>query len=143
MRQPFKKVFKPGKTSKEIICRLLGISRMGLYKKKKKEQQQQKIEAKIINNEIKRIKKDQPRIGTRKLQVLLQAELEKHGIKIGRDGIFDLLREFGLLVKMKRYKYYTTDSKHAFYKYPNKLKGITATAPNQLWVSDITYIEIA
>lgn len=115
---------------------------MGLYKKEKREQQQI-IEAEIIINEVKRIKKDQPRIGTRKLQVSLQAELEKHGIKIGRDGLFDLLREFGLLVKMKRYKYYTTDSKHAFYKYPNKLKGITATAPNQLWVSDITYIEIA
>jgi putative transposase len=113
---------------------------MGLYKKEKREQQQI-IEAEIIINEVKRIKKDQPRIGTRKLQVLLQPELEKHGIKIGRDGLFDLLREFGLLVKMKRYKHYTTDSKHAFYKYPNKLKEITATGPNQLWVSDITYIE--
>ena len=113
---------------------------MGLYKKEKREQQEI-IEAEIIINEVKRIKKDQPRIGTRKLQVLLQPELEKHGIKIGRDGLFDLLREFGLLVKMKRYKHYTTDSKHAFYKYPNRLKEITITAPNQLWVSDITYIE--
>jgi putative transposase len=113
---------------------------MGLYKKEKREQQQI-IEAEIIINEVKRIKKDQPRIGTRKLQVLLQPELKKHGIKIGRDGLFDLLREFGLLVKMKRYKHYTTDSKHAFYKYPNKLKEVTATGPNQLWVSDITYIE--
>ena len=114
---------------------------MGLYKKEKREQQQI-IEAEIIINEVKRIKKDQPRIGTRKLQVLLQPELEKHGIKIGRDGLFDLLREFGLLVKMKRYKHYTTNSKHAFYKYPNKQKEMIATAPNQLWVSDITYIEI-
>ena len=113
---------------------------MGLYKKEKREQQEI-IEAEIIINEVKRIKKDQPRIGTRKLQVLLQPKLEKHGIKIGRDGLFDLLREFGLLVKMKRYKHYTTDSKHAFYKYPNRLKEITVTAPNQLWVSDITYIE--
>ena len=113
---------------------------MGLYKKEKREQQEI-IEVEIIIKEVKRIKKDQPRIGTRKLQVLLQPELEKHGIKIGRDGLFDLLREFGLLVKIKRYKHYTTDSKHAFYKYPNRLKEITITAPNQLWVSDITYIE--
>jgi putative transposase len=113
---------------------------MGLYKKEKREQQEI-IEAEIIINEVKRIKKDQPRIGTRKLQVLLQPKLEKHGIKIGRDGLFDLLREFGLLIKMNRYKHYTTDSRHAFYKYPNRLKEITATAPNQLWVSDITYIE--
>jgi hypothetical protein len=49
---------------------------MGLYKKEKREQQQI-IEAERIINEVKRIKKDQPRIGTRKLQVLLQPELEK------------------------------------------------------------------
>jgi len=113
---------------------------MGLYKKEKREEQEI-IEAEIIIGEVKRIKQDQPRIGVRKLQVLLQPELERHGIKAGRDRFFDLLREFGLLVKIKRYKHYTTDSKHMFYKYPNRLKEITATAPNQLWVSDITYIE--
>ena len=113
---------------------------MGLYKKEKREQQEI-IEAAIIVDEVKKIKKDQPRIGIRKLQVLLKPEIEKHGIKIGRDGLFDLLREFGLLVKMKRYKHYTTDSRHPFYKYPNQIKDITVTAPDQLWVSDITYIE--
>ena len=46
-----------------------------------------------------------------------------------------------VLVKLKRYKHYTTQSKHQFYKYPNQIKDITVTACNQLWVSDITYIE--
>jgi putative transposase len=113
---------------------------MGLYKKEKREQQQL-IEVSIIVEAVKKIREEQPRIGIRKLQVLLKPVLQKHGIKIGRDGLFDLLREFGLLVKLKRYKYYTTQSKHQFYKYPNQIKDITVTACNQLWVSDITYIE--
>jgi putative transposase len=113
---------------------------MGLYKKEKREQQEL-IEASIIVDAVKKIREEQPHIGVRKLQVLLKPVLQKHRIKIGRDGLFDLLREFGLLVKLKRYKHYTTQSKHQFYKYPNQIKDITVTAANQLWVSDITYIE--
>ncbi len=113
---------------------------MGLYKKEKREQQEL-IETLIIVDAVKKIREEQPHIGVRKLQVLLKPVLQKQGIKIGRDGLFDLLREFGLLVKLKRYKHYTTQSKHQFYKYPNQIKDIMITASNQLWVSDITYIE--
>jgi putative transposase len=113
---------------------------MGLYKKEKREQQQL-LEASVIIEEVKKIKQEQPYIGVRKLQVLLQPILQKYNIKVGRDGLFDLLREFGLLVKLKRYKHYTTQSKHRLYKYPNQIKDVTVTASNQLWVSDITYIE--
>jgi len=68
---------------------------MGLYKKEKREQQQL-IEVSIIVEAVKKIREEQPRIGVRKLQVLLKPVLQKHGIKIGRDGLFDLLREFGI-----------------------------------------------
>lgn len=113
---------------------------MGLYKKEKREQQQI-TQASIIIKAIKKIREEQPKIGVRKLQILLQPVLQKHDIKLGRDGLFDLLREFGLLVKLKRYKQYTTNSKHQFYKYPNQIKDMTINKSNQLWVSDITYIE--
>lgn len=115
---------------------------MGLHKKEKREQQQL-LEASIITDAVKHIREEQPYTGTRKLLVLLQPVLEKHHIKMGRDGLFDLLREFGLLVKRKRYRHYTTDSKHPFYKYPNQIKDMTVNRSNQLWVSDITYIETA
>lgn len=113
---------------------------MGLYKKEKREQQQI-TQASIIIKAVKKIREEQPKIGVRKLQLLLQPVLQKHNIKVGRDGLFDLLREFGLLVKLKRYKHYTTDSKHQFYKYPNQIKDKQINKSNQLWVSDITYIE--
>jgi transposase InsO family protein len=113
---------------------------MGLYKKEKREQQQI-TQASIIIKAVKKIREEQPKIGVRKLQMLLQPVLQKHNIKVGRDGLFDLMREFGLLVKLKRYKHYTTDSKHRFYKYPNQIKDKQINKSNQLWVSDITYIE--
>lgn len=114
---------------------------MGLYKSEKKQIQQIR-EAEIIIRAVEDIREDQPRIGVRKLQVKLQETLNKHAIKIGRDGLFDLLGEFNMLVKTRRYKHYTTNSNHQFYKYPNIIKNVEVTRSNQLWVSDITYIDI-
>ena len=69
--------------------------------------------------------------------------LKVHQFKIGRDAMFDLLAERGLLVtKRKRRGCVTTLSRHRFKKYPNIVKGFIPTAPNQLWVSDITYIHL-
>lgn len=69
--------------------------------------------------------------------------LTAHGFKIGRDAMFDLLAEQGLLVKKrKRRGYLTTISKHRFKRYPNIIRDFVPVAPNQLWVSDITYIHL-
>lgn len=113
---------------------------MGLYKKEKRQVQQIK-EGEIIIRTVEDIREEQPRIGVRKLQVKLQQTLDKHNIKIGRDGLFDLLREFNMLMKARRYKHYTTNSNHQFHKYPNIVRDVELTQSNQLWVSDITYIE--
>ena len=69
--------------------------------------------------------------------------LASQSFKIGRDALFDLLAERGLLVtKRKRRGPITTFSKHRFKKYPNIIRDFIPTAPNQLWVSDITYIHL-
>jgi putative transposase len=113
---------------------------MGLYKQEKRQVRQIK-EAQLVIGLVKKIREDQPRLSVRKLQVLMQEDFNKNGIKLGRDGLFDLLREFDMLVKTRRYKHYTTDSRHSFRKYPNRLKEVKPTTPNRIWVSDITYIE--
>jgi len=71
---------------------------------------------------------------------MLTPELEKHGIKLGRDQLFDLLRFHGLLIRKRKRMVKTTDSHHWLKKYPNLIKGILLSAADQLWVSDITYI---
>jgi transposase InsO family protein len=113
---------------------------MGLHKKEVREIQQLK-EAEVVISLVSKIKEEQPNLSVRKIQGMIQGDLDKHGIKIGRDGLLDLLREFNMLVKRKRYKHYSTDSTHSLKKYPNQIKDVKPTEPNKLWVSDITYIE--
>lgn len=69
--------------------------------------------------------------------------LLQHDFQIGRDAMFDLLSERGLLVrKRRRSGCVTTFSKHRFKKYPNIIRDFIPIAPKQLWVSDITYIHL-
>ena len=83
-----------------------------------------------------------PRLGTRKLYYLLKEAFVQEGIPLGRDRLFDVLREEGLLiVKKKRYSK-TTNSKHWMHKYPDLVKGMDLCRPEQLWVADITYVAL-
>jgi transposase InsO family protein len=61
---------------------------------------------------------------------------------MGRDAFFAFLRHNRLLVKKTKRYHVTTDSKHGFYKSPNRLKDLTPTHAEQVWVSDITYVKI-
>jgi transposase InsO family protein len=73
----------------------------------------------------------------------MQEFLSAHSFQIGRDALFNLLAERGLLVtKHKRKGCITTLSRHRFKKYPNLVQGFIPIAPNQLWASDITYIHV-
>lgn len=84
-----------------------------------------------------------PRLGGRKLQHMLTPLLAQHGIDMGRDKLFDLLADNGLLVRRrKRRKVATTDSNHPYRRYPNLVKGLEILSAEQLWVSDITYISL-
>jgi transposase InsO family protein len=97
----------------------------------------------IIIKRVKEIREQMPRIGTRKLYYLLGQTLEQHDISIGRDKLFDLLAEHGLLVRRrKRKRVSTTDSRHRFRRYPNIIRDLVVDHPNYLWVSDITYISL-
>ena len=122
------------------LCRLFGKSRQAYYKQQKGDKQDEMAQELIIKR-VKEIRDQMPRIGTRKLYHLLAEPLSGHGIIIGRDGLFDLLANHGLLVRRrKRRKIYTTNSNHRFKKYPNLIRELEVVRPEQLWVSDITYI---
>ncbi|GEO05529.1 integrase [Adhaeribacter aerolatus] len=79
-------------------------------------------------------------MGTAKLHHLLTDFLAKHHINLGWYRLYDLLRENHLLCQKKRKRARTTNSQHPFYKYPNLIKELVFTRPNQLWISDVTYI---
>ena len=83
------------------------------------------------------------RLGTRKLHHLLQDELASKALKCGRDKLFHYLRQEDMLIKPRRRYVQTTNSKHWLRRYPNLTKDMTISEPEQLWVSDITYIKTA
>lgn len=82
-----------------------------------------------------------PRLGTRKLYFLLGDQFRSLGLKIGRDGFFNFLRNEHMLIRPRKSYTKTTWSKHWLRKHPNLIKEIVPTAPEQLWVSDITYLK--
>lgn len=84
-----------------------------------------------------------PRLGGRKLHFMLTPLLEHHHISIGRDKLFDMLADNGLLVRRRRRRAITTDSRHPYHRYPNLVRAMETTAPERLWVSDITYLRTA
>lgn len=81
---------------------------------------------------------DQPRLGTRKLHAAIRAQ----GVSYGRDRLFKLLRERGMLIRRKRRFQKTTYSKHSYAVAPNEFKHARITRPKQALVSDSTYIPL-
>lgn len=95
----------------------------------------------MVLKEVQEIRMNMPRLGTRKLHYLLKSELKDLGIKLGRDGLFNLLREEHMLIKAKKNYTKTTYSNHWLRKYPNLLSEQVIQEPEQVFVSDITYIK--
>lgn len=82
-----------------------------------------------------------PRIGTRKLYYLLKPKFDQMSIKIGRDGLFKYLKSEQLLVKPVKSYTKTTNSKHWLRKHPNLLIDRAIRSPEEVFVSDITYVQ--
>lgn len=125
-----------------FVCGLFGKTRQGWYKQQASLDNEMLREA-IIVRHVGELRSQMPRIGTRKLHHLLSPILKGHSISMGRDKLFDILTDYGLLVRRrKRRKPLTTNSDHPFRKYPNLVRGMQPQRPGQLWVSDITYIRL-
>lgn len=125
-----------------MLCSLLGYSRQAYYQHLKIHEQEA-LQEDLLLQEVTRIRKTQKRIGTRKLLIMMNSFMQQHAIEVGRDTFFEMLRNQGLLVRRrKRCKPQTTFSNHWLRKYQNLIIGFVPNAPNQLWVSDITYIHL-
>lgn len=123
------------------LCSWLGMSRQAYYQNSWKAIDTT-IEEELVLQQIKQIHQNHPRLGTRKLYEKLQPFMLENGIKMGRDALFNLLAANHLLIRKRKRRITTTNSYHWLRKYPNLIRDFVPTAPNQLWVSDITYWKI-
>ncbi|EFN2499682.1 IS3 family transposase [Shigella dysenteriae] len=122
----------------EAMCRIFGVSRSGYYNwaqhkpsDRKQGDERLKLEIKVAHIRTRET------YGTRRLQT----ELADNGIIIGRDRLARLRKELGLRCKQKRKYKATTNSDHSLPVAPNLLnQSFEATAPNQVWVADLTYV---
>ena len=110
------------------------------YYKSIQSQRRQGIESDKLLELVRPVRELMPRVGGRKLLHLIRESMAKNALKIGRDRFFRWLKGQDLLIYPKRMYVHTTQSYHRFRIYENLTLNMELTKPNQLWVSDITYI---
>jgi putative transposase len=122
------------------VCARLGMRRQNYYARRT-ERQRRAVDEELIKALVVAERKLQPRLGTRKLRVVLKGALAQAGIKVGRDRFFEVLRKGELLLAPYRSEQpCTTSSYHSLGVFKNLVKERPVTAPNQVWVSDLTYL---
>lgn len=123
------------------LCGWFGITRQAYYQNNW-EGISSTLEEELVLQKVKSIRINHRRIGTRKLYEMMQPFFIEHSIKMGRDALFTVLSDNYLLIRKRKRRIKTTNSYHWLRKYPNLIREFVPTAPNQLWVSDITYWKI-
>jgi transposase InsO family protein len=122
------------------VCRRLRMSRQNFYFRRK-ERERRGVDEDLVVALVQRERQLQTRLGTRKLWGMLQKDLAQAGVTIGRDRLFDVLRQRELLVPARIAEFpRTTNSHHYLPVFTNRIKELEVKRPNQVWVADITYL---
>lgn len=120
------------------MCEVLGVSPSAYYEW---EREQESAHARRDAELVARIQALFARFKGRYGAPRIHGELAKDGINISRKRVARLMREAGIRAKGARKYKATTDSKHTLPVAPNLIeRQFTAEAPNEVWVSDITYL---
>lgn len=126
--------------SLDNLCAAFGYTRQAWYNHLKRSELQF-FQEHLVLQKIKEIRRDLPKTGCIKLyKELNKGFLQSLGISMGRDAIFDLVRQNGMLVKSKKRHAYTTNSFHRYKIHPDLVQRRSANRVEEIWVSDITYI---
>lgn len=120
---------------------LLDVSRSGFYKwfqRSTSPDCDQNLEIRI-REEIQNIVIEFPGYGYRRVTI----EMQNRGHSVKEKIVRKFMKEDNLLCVKKRFRLRTTDSNHGEKIYPNLARDLNITSINQLWVADITYIQLS
>jgi putative transposase len=118
----------------EQACELLGLPRSTFYYQSRQVQDAQ------LEADVEKVVGQYPTYGTRR--VAHQLRRPPYTYQTNRKRIQRIMRQKGWLRPKKRVKCRTTDSQHPYPRYPNMVKDLVVTRPDEVWVSDITYIRL-
>lgn len=115
------------------LCAVLDCPRSSYYALR-----QEKQPAKGLVEAVEAILMRWPFYGYRRVL----AQLKRQGVPAGERVVRGVLRWLGMTRQVGRVRMMTTDSNHSHPRYPNRIRGLKLTAPDQVWVGDITYIRL-
>lgn len=141
MKEAMTKYSQSKYKSKSQLIKQFGLHRDAYYKYQHRSNKSNATKETVLEMAKER-RRDLPREGGKKMYQAFKKEFIRRNIKLGRDALYDILRENDMLVLRKRSFVKTTNSYHRFHKYNNLIKDIKIYRPNQVWVSDITYIRL-
>jgi len=113
-----------------LLCKAVGCARSSYYYRAQREEESP------LQAAIQAVVAEWPTYGYRRVT----AQLRRQGWRVNHKRISRLIAELGLQVPRKARRRQTTQSQHAFPRYPNLVEGLAVVRPDQVWVSDITYI---
>jgi putative transposase len=115
-----------------MVCNMLGCARSSYYYRAGQPDDQE------VKMAIQTVAGEWPTYGHRRVT----AQLHREGWTVNRKRVGRLMRSMGLQLKATRKTQKTTDSTHSFPRYPNLVQDLAIVRPDQVWVSDITYIRL-
>lgn len=115
-----------------MACDVLGCARSSYYHRAGQPGDKE------VKRAIQTVAGEWPTYGYRRVT----AQLRRQGWTVNRKRVGRLMRSMGLQVKARRKTHKTTDSAHNFPRYPNLVQRLAIVRPDQVWVSDITYIRL-
>lgn len=122
---------------------MLGKSRQAFYKQFQSSLQKLNVES-IVLQDVKKVRAEQPRVGTIKLYEQLKPKWKAQHLAVGRDRLYQILNDHQMLIRRrKRLRPRTTFSQHPFHTYSDLVKELAIIRPHQVYVSDITYLRMA
>ena len=123
------------------LCKLFGVTKQAFYKYVDHSMDCYARERFVLEF-VKRVRAKDPGIGGEKLWLMYRNEFGCSQAFVGRDYFCAILSKYNLTVRKRFRAPRTTDSSHYLPQYPDLTRTLLPSHPNQLWVSDITYITI-